>query len=370
MPELDTSFAGLLRLVFSPDMNAAASIPQHFQRLPTGARLTLPIMEAAIDSTHGGTGRPALAPLPFLQGDGSGPVMARLNVIPVSGQRGKIAVGSATPTTSIQPEGGTANVTFGLLPSTPPAGVREGDLIVLTADQTGLMTTFFDEDGDAVTSGVRGSTWRYETAGWVVQDDVLRDVNFELSDIIETKSIVSVQSLLQANDDLSELVFEAHRIAIGDRLAERVISQVAATSDIGAFEYMMVNRGKDSLFLDGETAVEDARGRLERAAWALGADLHTSAMKTQIEPGSDRRVLERQRISLSSVPTQRVSAAALAGTSGLLADWGTVTQVVASEIEFVINRISRPGDVIVTSRYAVSPPIVSHVGTVYALTEA
>ena len=36
---LDTSFAGLLRLVFSPDMNAAASIPQHLQKLPTGCEI-------------------------------------------------------------------------------------------------------------------------------------------------------------------------------------------------------------------------------------------------------------------------------------------------------------------------------------------
>ena len=104
-------------------------------------------------------------------------------------------------------------------------------------------------------------------------------------------------------------------------------------------------------------------------SWALGTDLDTSARKTAVEPGAARRVLEEGRLTLSGLPVQRI-VEGLASTTGLIADWRTVIVPVLSELVIVIDRVSVPGMVRITSRLPIGGPLITHPSTVFALTQA
>ena len=104
-------------------------------------------------------------------------------------------------------------------------------------------------------------------------------------------------------------------------------------------------------------------------AWGLGTSLDTSARKVAIEPGGSRRVLEAGRLTLSGLPAQRI-VEGLEATVGLVADWQTVIVPVLSELIIVVDRISVPGEVRITSRLPVADPILTHPSTIYKLTQA
>ena len=104
-------------------------------------------------------------------------------------------------------------------------------------------------------------------------------------------------------------------------------------------------------------------------AWALGTDLDTSARKTAVEPGASRRVLEMGRLTLSGLPAQRI-VEGLTSTTGLIADWGTVSVPILSELIVVVDRISNPGYVRLTSRLPVADPIVTHPSAVFMIEQA
>ena len=101
-------------------------------------------------------------------------------------------------------------------------------------------------------------------------------------------------------------------------------------------------------------------------SWAAGKDLSTSARRALLEPGSDRRVEERGRLSLSGLPMQRITTG-LTATTGLCADWRTIYVPVLSQLVVVTDIITNPGDIRITSRLACASPIVSHPATVYKL---
>ena len=97
--------------------------------------------------------------------------------------------------------------------------------------------------------------------------------------------------------------------------------------------------------------------------------MSTSTQKTSIEPGDSRRTQEGGRLTLSGTPVQRITEG-LASTTGLCADWQTVTVPVLSEIIIVIDRVSVPGFVRITSRLPIADPIVTHTDAVYKLEQA
>ena len=78
-------------------------------------------------------------------------------------------------------------------------------------------------------------------------------------------------------------------------------------------------------------AKEDAGGRTPFIAWGLGTDISTSARSTAIDPGGSRRVEERQRLTLSGLPVQRVTTG-LPASTGILADWRTVLVPVFNQL--------------------------------------
>ena len=144
------------------------------------------------------------------------------------------------------------------------------------------------------------------------------------------------------------------------------LSGVASATGIGAGTYVMADRGSDEAFTDAELAVQDGGGRTEHTAWALGTDLSTSTQKTSIEPGSSRRTQEGGRLTLSGTPAQRITEG-LAGTTGLVADWRTVVVPVLSELIIVVDRVTLPGFVRITSRLPIADPIVTHPSAIFKL---
>ena len=197
--QVNASFAGLMRLTQSPDQRAGASIAStHFERTPTGARMRLPFGDRAavigVDNVGGRIAQPDL--IDWLAGDGAGPVMARLRVVPVEATRGKFAAGTALPSTTMQGE--------------------------------------FDTQ-----------------AGWP-NDPSFADFEYVLNKVVETKTEVSSQVVTQSSDDLVDAILESHVLAIADKLLGQVLAGdgVGANLDgvvnavgIGNFAYPVADRG-------------------------------------------------------------------------------------------------------------------------------
>ena len=342
-----------------------------------GGTFRLPMQTAALVAGDEAPGRELVdTALTWLAGDSlDSPVMSRIRLTPTSQTRGKIVVGAALPTTSMQAERMTAALGRGVAFPTSPAPAL-GDLFRFTADTTGI--TAIDEDGAAITEAARDSTFRFDGTNWARTAGLFREEDFELSSTIEAKSEISRQLLVQSGEQVQDDVLEAHRIALADRLLVQILagdgvgnnlSGIASATGIGSATYMLADRGGDGAFVDGEISVEDAGGRPSGMCWALGTDLSTSARKTAVEPGASRRVEEMGRLVLSGLPAQRVGEG-LAATTGILCDWSLVYVPVLSELVVVTDVITNPGDVRITSRLAVANPIVAHPATVYALTQS
>ena len=344
-----------------------------------GGRFALPLERAAVISAENiAPGRERILDgVEWLRGDSdASPILARLMIVPTSTTRGKIASGSVLPMTSMQPESGTAAIGRGAaFPTTPSPAV--GDRFTFTADASGIVA--LDEDGvTALTAATRDQTFRFDSTAWVAQASLFKEHEFDLSSTIEAKSEISLQLAVQTGDDVLDSVLEAHRIGLADRMLEQVLSGdatghnlagVASASGIGAGSYAVADRGSDEAFTDGELSVEDAGGRSQFMAWALGTDLSTSTQKTSIEPGSSRRTQEGGRLTLSGLPAQRI-VEGLGATVGLVGDWQTVIVPVLSELIIVVDRISNPGYVRLTSRLPIGGPLITHPSAIYALTQA
>ena len=342
-----------------------------------GGRFALPLERAAVISAEniGQSRERILDGVEWLAGDSdASPILARLNIIPTSQTRGKIASGQVLPATSMQPENGSSALGRGTAFPTVPAPAL-GDLYTFLSDTTGLSAV--DENGAAITEAAADETYRYDGTAWQRQASTFSEHNYDLSSTIEVKSEISLQLAVQTADDVLDSVLEAHRIGIADRLLEQVLAGdgvgnnlfgVVTATGIGSGSYAVADRGSDEAFTDAEVAVSDAFGRMEHMGWALGRDLDTSARKTAIEPGGSRRVLEGGRLTLSGVPAQRI-VAGLAATTGLIADWRAVSVPILDQLVIVIDRVSVPGMVRITSRLPVADPIITHPSTVFALTQ-
>ena len=348
------------------------------QATAQGGRFALPLSRLAVIEADDVTpGRERVEDgIQWLAGDSdASPIMARLNIIPTSQTRGKIASGAVLPQTSMQGQSGSAALGRGAAFPTAPSPAL-GDLFRFTADTTGISAT--DEDGAALTAAKQDETYRFNGTAWQRQASTFGEHDFDLTSVVEAKSEVSLELAVQTGDDTLDAVLEAHRIGLADRMLEQVLSGdgtgdnlagVASATGIGAGTYAMTDRGSDEAFTDGELAVQDGGGRSPYIAWGFGTTLSTSARKVAIEPGASRRVEERGALTLSGTPVQRITEG-LAGTTGLCADWRTVVVPILTELIVVVDRISIPGMVRLTSRLPIADPIVTHPSAVYALTQA
>lgn len=353
--------------------------PSIWRKTDLGGELSLTLQQLAIigaDNVGGRVAQPV--GVEWLAGDSAdSPVMSRLRIVETRQTRGKLPSAGALPTTTMQGEHSTFSPT---LVTSLPVSPAVGDFVRFNAAATGLSDAVDTDGSTAVTDAATGDTFRYDGANWVKQatDPTINDHDYVLDSVVESKSEVGTQSIIQAGPaDLDGLVLEAHRLAIQDELLRQILvgdgqgrnlSGIVGATGIGAATYPMTDRGKDSHFTTAEIAVEDAGGRGSYMAWALGTDLSTSARTTAIDPGSSRRVVERGRLSLSGTPAQRVGS--LPGTTGVLCDWRTIIQPVSSELTITMDRVSTPGMLRLTSRLPVGDPIVSAPGCVYKLEQA
>ena len=343
-----------------------------------GGTFRLPLERAAVIEADDVTPRRerVVDGVSWLAGDAAdSPVLSRLNIIPTSQTRGKVASGQVLPATSMQGQSGTSALGRGVTFPTVPAPML-GDLFRFTADASGIVA--IDEDGAALTAAETDETYRFNGTAWQRQAATFGEHDFDLDSVVEAKTEISLQVAIQTGDDTLDAVLEAHRLGLADRMLEQVLSGdgtgnnlagVASTTGIGAGTYALADRGSDEAFTDAEIAVEDGGGRSPYMSWALGTDLDTSAQKTAVEPGASRRVLEEGRLTLSGLPAQRI-VEGLGATVGLVGDWQTVIVPVLSELIIVIDRITNPGYVRITSRLPIADPIITHPSAVYALTQA
>ena len=288
-----------------------------------GAVIHIPTEQHAIIPTAGVGGRvSAPGTVEFLSGDGDSPVLDRVRFITTDQTRGKMALGEALPAAHMTSE-------FGALAATT--------------------------------------------------EPVLGDADYVLDKVIEVASEVTTWAIQQAGDEqLDQIILDSHRIAVRDMLLLQILNGdgmgnnvlgVGNTAGIGQFEYAMAERASDTYFTVGEAAVEDAGGRRGNMAWAFGTDLSSSARTIAIDPGSSRRVEENGRLTLSNTPTQRVGSP-FPTTTGVLADWRTILVPMLSTAMLVIDRVTNPGKVRLTTRLPIGNPIVSHPSTVYKLVQA
>ena len=343
-----------------------------------GGTFKLPLERAAvIEADDIAPGRERVVDgVEWLAGDSdASPILSRLNIIATSFSRGKLASGQVLPATSMQAQSGSSTLSRGIaFPSTPSPAL--GDLFRFTADANGIVAV--DENGAALTMAVTDETFRFNATSWQRLAATFGEHDFDLDSVVESKSEVSLELAIQTADSVLDAVLEAHRIGLADRLLEQVLSGdaqgnnlngVVNASGVGAATYLVADRGSDEAFTDAELAVEDGGGRTEHLAWALGTGLDASTKKTSIEPGDSRRTQEGGRLTLSGTPVQRITEG-LAGTTGLCADWRTVLVPVLDQIIVVVDRVSVPGEVRITSRLPVADPIVSHPSAVFALEQS
>ena len=344
-----------------------------------GGTFVLPLNRlAVIEADDIAPGRERLQDgVEWLRGDSDeSPIMSRLNLVPTSTTRGKLASGAVLPATSMQAQSGSSALGRGAAFPTVPAPAL-GDLYTFLSDTAGI--TALESDGvTALTAATRDQTFRYDGTAWVAQASLFGEHEYDLTSVVEAKTETSLELALQTGDGVLDAVLEAHRLGIADRLLEEVLSGdgqgndlagVASATGTGAGTYALADRGSDEAFTDAELAVSDGFGRSPYMAWALGTDLDTSAKKTAVEPGASRRVFEIGRLTLSGVPAQRILEG-LASTTGLIADWRTVSVPILNELIIVIDRVSTPGMARITSRLPIADPIITHPSAVYKLEQA
>ena len=324
MPDqVNLTYQGLLRLWASPDQSAGSNIASsHYSPTPDGCRMRLRVDQLAIIGSDavGGRATPPDYGIEWLQGRGSGPVMPLIRLLPIEATRGKLGIGSTLPTVTVE-------------------------------DEFSSSAAF--------------------------SDPTLSDEDFILSTVLETRTRVSFQAAIQSDENLVDLTLAAHLEAIRDQLLIEIVAGdssgnhltgLMSRTDNDTQTYAVADIGSDVPFGLAENSIEDAGGDAAGMAWLLGESLSNATRTTLIEPGSDRRVEERRRFTLSGSPVQRLTAG-IADTTAVGADWSKVIVPVADELEVTIDRVSQPGTLKLTSRWAVADPILSRPGAVSVVTQ-
>ena len=258
-------------------------------------RWRLPVFDtAAIESDSFGDSTRAPVPATWLR-DPASPVLSGITFVPVTSTTGIVPVGATLPTAVIKAE---------------------------SADPSAL------------------------------SDPALGDVSFACS-VIEVRTQVSGRALMQSGDYLMDLVDDAQRIAIRQKLLQQVLAGNGTAPEFdglqnttNSVDYALLDRGQDEQFLSAEDALEDAGAVMPSAVWVLGRDLHTSASRAIAEPGDGARTVERGVVRLTG--TRALRSGLITATTGLLVDLSSVYVAVQMEELLVVDRIQRPGDVTVT----------------------
>ena len=259
-------------------------------------RWKLPVFSdtAAIESDAFGDSTRAPVPATWLT-DPASPVLSGIRFVPVTSTTGIVPVGATLPTAVIKAE---------------------------SADPSAL------------------------------SDPVLGDVGFSCS-VVEVRTMVSGRSLMQSGGFLMDLVDDAQRIAIRQKLLQQLLAGSGTSPEYtglvhttNSVDYAVGDRGQDGPILDAEDALEDEGANMPTAVWVMGRDIHTSASRAIAEPGDGARTVERGVVRLTG--TRALRSGLITSTTGLLIDLSSVFVAVLEEELLVVDRIQRPGDVIVT----------------------
>ena len=164
---------------------------------------------------------------------------------------------------------------------------------------------------------------------------------------------LTTQWVMQSGPDVLQVVEDAAREALARKMIQQMFAGSGADGQWAALPgvtgilsatYAQTDRGSDLPFIAAEETVVDAGARLPGMAWALGRDLESAAARALLEPGSDRRVIERRTMQLTGTQTARDGS--LTATDGLLADWSQAVAIVYTGedlLQVVIDRITKPG---------------------------
>ena len=318
---VQTSYAKLFKATLEgvdPDLH-----PDTYQRTTTGAHLRVPLSESAIIGVEGVGGRESLpAPVRFLGGAEDSPILARLRFIETDQSKAKWPYGASLPAAHW----------------TSPTGAPAASA-----------------------------------------SPVIGDVDVELDKVLEGATISTVQAIIQSADcQVDEIIQVAHGQAMRAELLRALIAGsglgniplgVSLQPGTGAAVYAEVERGIDEPFTLAENTIVDAGGMPGRMAWSMGVDVHTSAQGLVIEPGASRRVLERDRLTLGGTVVERIGPVYPA-LLAVCADWSSVIVPMLDEVLIVLDRITVPGYVKITSRLALASPVISVPGAVYRLQQA
>ena len=201
-------------------------------------------------------------------------------------------------------------------------------------------------------------TMQAEGAEVTAADPGLGDLNYEITGVVEARSAYTTVLALTSSEDLGEVVMQSHRAAIREELVKQVVSGDGAGHNLAGIV------GQTGI--GSATFAEVDPGGM---AWLEGSARSASTRNRLVEPGSFRRVVERERMTLSGIASYR-SNSAIATTSALLADWGSIALVMQTPLVVIVDRLTRPGEVRITTRLAVASPIVTRPSRVYSLAQA
>ena len=196
------------------------------------------------------------------------------------------------------------------------------------------------------------------------QDPMIEGFDYDLTSVAESTTLISTQAVMTASSDMIEAIQAAHRQGLSERIQQQVLAgtgtnyqlpAITGASGIGAATYMATDRGNAEPFQSAEAVIEDADGT--PSGWFLGKELSTSARTTLLESGGPDRVEMRRRMTVSGVPSFRTTD--LPSTTGIVADWrNAVIVLVLNQIEYTVDRITRPGSVKITSRLPVDYRVI------------
>ena len=211
-------------------------------------------------------------------------------------------------------------------------------------------------------------------------DPGISDVTYHTDSVVECKSSYSMELAIQAGDNpnIGMAIEESHRQAIREELLAQAISGdgvgnnlagILGTVGIGMAEYTQANIARANDFISGEEAVEDSDADPSRMAWLVGTTLDSSLRSRVNDPGSDRRSIERKVMTLSGYPALR-SYSAMPVDQALLCDWGSIALIVQGDLHLTIDRLTRPGEIRLTSRLTVADPQVTRPQRIYKIVPA
>ena len=314
---VDASFGELVKAAFDPSEKLEVA-PDVMHRTDAGAYMKLPMQQFALDADDLGIAPVIEDRVNWLSAAGE-PLLDAIPVYPVASKKGSLPFGSVLPTPSMQTEHTSSSA--------------DGALVVSNSD-------------------------------------------YDLTSVVEVKSVISLQTLLQADVDFVDAIETSHRTATAAQIVAQImagdgllnnLTGILSRTGVTTTDYPVAERGDHKRFQDAEALIEDASGR--PSLWMLGEALSNAARTVGLFPsGGDRATEERAIIQTTGTPVVRDTD--LETSTGVVADWRQSCALVTSnEVEFIFNRISRPGDLLVTSRLGIDL-LVLRPALIQGITEA